>query len=191
MLPKSSWERNNSVNCQPFGCAPLFGMSRYRQVYASSQFSSPFTFGAIDFFVGSSGGGNAIDTATFQISFSTTSAAVNGLSTNLNSNVGSNVQVFGTFGLSGVSPATLTFTGTPYAYNPANGNLLMDVVISGGSINSNGEQTFNRADNTGAVTSRAFSTGGGGGTDANGLVTEFDSPVVPEPATMGLVAFCL
>ncbi|MGD1092178.1 MAG: hypothetical protein ABSB35_09315 [Bryobacteraceae bacterium] len=70
---------DNASNSIPFDQNAPLNITEYQQVYASSQFPGVFTFSTIDLFLGSSG---YMDTATFQISFSTTSAAPGALSTN-------------------------------------------------------------------------------------------------------------
>jgi hypothetical protein len=175
---------DNAGNSLPFDQSAPLDITEYQQVYAGSQFPGVFTFSSINFLEAGTSG--YMDTATFQISFSTTAAAPGALSTNLGSNIGSNVQAFGTFTLSnGVAPSEITFTGTPYTYNPSNGNLLMDVIISDQVADLHGFYAGEEADSTGTVTSRAYLESGVGAADDVGLVTEFDTP---EPGTVGFAA---
>lgn len=178
---------NNGGNCLPVGCAGQFLLSEYQEAYASSQFSPAFQINTISFRFSASVSANNVDPATFQISFSTTSAAVGALSTNLSSNIGSNVAVFGTFVLPTTAPVLLTFTGTPYTYNPASGNLLMDIVLSGVVSNQSGnDNTFYQSDHRGMVLSRAFNVGGTTYADPDGLVTAFNADLTPEPTSRSL-----
>jgi hypothetical protein len=161
------------------------GISDYQQVYSSTAFSGTISISSISFFLASSFSGNRIDSETLLISLSTTSVAVDNLSyRNSASNVGTDVQAFGTFTIGGISPSKLTFSGTPFTYNPALGNLLMEIVTLSASGPQGNDFTYYDSDNSGSVTSRVC-----GQSECNenqGLVTEFDSAVVPEPASLGL-----
>ena len=69
--------------------------------------------------------------ATYQISFSTVTPSIDTLSnTNFDSNLGTDNTLFASADLSGPAPPQLVFAGGPFDYNPANGNLLMDIHIS-------------------------------------------------------------
>jgi hypothetical protein len=88
----------------------------------------------------------------------------------------------------GVFDISISFT-TPFIYNPAAGNLLLDVQnFSGGTTGQFGAESV-----TGDTVSRLFSendaTGAGGGSaDTAGLVTEFvTAQAVPEPTTLALL----
>jgi len=192
----------NSNNGFPFNIANL-GLSseRYQQVYSSSEFSGPFLITDIEFrpdaFTGSAFSSTL---PNIQIDLSTTTAAVDGLSSTFASNVGANdTMVF-----SGPLTLSSSFTGpaagpktfdivivlqTPFLYNPALGNLLLDVRNFGG-----GSTTQFDAENTlGDSVSRVFTqTANGvgsltGTTDTFGLITSFSGAPVPEPGTLALV----
>jgi hypothetical protein len=180
---------NNGGNCDPFSCPGLGGgiETEYQQVYASSQFPGTFVIDSIDFFQAMAG---ASDAATYQISFSITGQAVGGLSTTLSNNIGVNSQVFGTFTISSSPASLLTFTGTPYTYDPSEGNLLMDVVITGESGPGTASWDEREADSSGAVTSRAYS-GTFSEADTEGLVTQFDGSSVPEPSSFQFVTLVM
>jgi hypothetical protein len=140
--------------------------------------------------------------ANIRIDLSTTSIAPDALSTTFANNVGANdVTVFnGSLSLSSLftGPAggpkafdiVINLT-TPFAYNPASGNLLLDVRdVSGASA-----AFFMDAQSTlGDSVSRAFTDNSGtvndatGVTDTLGLVTQFTLTPVPEPGTMFLLA---
>ncbi len=180
-------------NLFPFG-GPAAGFTgtEYQQVYNANQFSAAVSVNSITFFNSFSSGQSFLP-GTYTISFSTTSKAVNGLdTTNLANNFGTNTHLFATLNLSGTAGSpTITFTGTPYAYNPAAGNLLMDITYSGAGGNTG---LFLDAMNGdfGTLSSRAHNYGTGFA--GFGLVTQFDvgpQAAVPEPASLAVVGFGL
>ena len=80
-------------------------------------------------------------------------------------------------------------TGAPFYYNPLAGNLLLDIILTGGG-NQNGTG-YLEADNSGTSFVRAFSDlSGYTWSDVVGLVTEFNytTTTVPEPGIMALLA---
>lgn len=169
-------------NCFPFGCG---SGSRYQQVYDASSFSGPISIGTINFFQTNNVGGN-LNVGTYTFYLSTTSASASGFSNNFNGNLGADNTLFGVFSLTGGPVGgTLSFTGGPFNYNPANGNLLLDIQSS---ISQSGD-TFLDARNgdAGGVFSRQHNFGAS--FDNWGLVTEFQSArsVVPEPSTYALM----
>jgi hypothetical protein len=178
---------NNGGNFFPFGGpATGFAGTRYQEAYSSSLFSGPISITGIDFFLAQAGD---LYGGTYQLSFSTITAGVNSLSdTNFNSNLGPNNTVFDTVTLSGAAPNILTFTGGPFSYNPANGNLLLDIQITN-PVAPDVEATFeDGADNGPSTISRYDDFGNG--TTGFGLVTEFDfsnSTSAPEPGTLVLL----
>ena len=111
---------------------------RYQQVYDASAFSVINPIGGyirlIELVPGGSDGGIALS-GSIQINFSTTSKAPDNLSPVFSENVGpDDLAVFGPGPLSvSASPggmAQITFAGH-FFYNPALGNLLMDVRVEG------------------------------------------------------------
>jgi len=195
----------DNVSCYPFNCndsGSATGQSiEYQQVYSSSQFgSSPVTITSITFFDQFFPGLGLSDapllSGTYAFSFAVTSAAVGGLSTTLLNNVTSGKATFlvdsNDPGNAGAS--TLTFNGTtPYVYNPASGNLLLDIVVTNQANVSSASTGFNGfdADDTGTATSRALLiTGQSATADNGGLVTQFtlgSSSATPEPGTYALM----
>lgn len=190
-----------SGNCFPFGCSAqsldpsTFKSTFYQQVYAASAFSGSGFISGLDFFV-FPGFGGALNTMTFTLSLSTTTLGLNvdgagGISsTNPNGNDGANNTLFGTYTISGTGPATLTFLGTPFFYDPALGNLLLDLRVTSATFNAIGAGAFYDGS---FETATEYSRATDFGTDftGTGLVTEFDYTTnvsaVPEPATLTLL----
>ena len=142
--------------CEPFGCpeAILTGSGQpsalswtpeFQQVYSALAFPpGSTTFTGISFYCY----GGQPNSGTFKISLSTTSAStspndtypfVTGLNaSNLSTNVGSDNTVVYTGTLPSLSNGMLTITfTTPFTYNTANGNLLLDVQPFTIATNSN------------------------------------------------------
>jgi hypothetical protein len=165
-------------NVFPFGLYTSgFGPGTdYEQVYNSASFSSSLDINQISFFVLNPGDWDA---GTYSLYLSTTSVGVGGL-TGTPSDIGANNQLFGTFALSGAVPSgQFTFSGTSFDYNPTQGNLLLDIVISGQSYN--GGISLQAMDgDAGTLFSRYYNAGAG--TSGYGLVTEFsDVPASSVP----------
>jgi hypothetical protein len=173
----------NNSTCFPFACAGGSPVTRYQQVYAASAFSTNAYIDNISFPVASSLNSNNVDPATFTVYLSTTPVAVGGLSSDLASNAGPDETFFGTTSIGPTVPNAITFLGRPFIYNPHNGNLLLDVFISGKSANPRGHATLEEEDISGTVTQSAYINGGPGVTSDIGLVTSFTAP---EPGT-GLI----
>jgi hypothetical protein len=119
-------------NCFPFGCAYS---GTYQQVYTSTAFSGAITITGLEFFnTQLNTGATAMNAGTWTIDLSTTSANWNTLSSTFASNIGTgDTTVFsGNLSQPWAFGDTLTINfSTPFTYNPAAGNLLMDVNVSG------------------------------------------------------------
>lgn len=178
-------------------------MQRYQQVYGAGEFSSvvgPKLITTITFRPdGDTGSAFASTITDIQINLSTTSAAVDALSTTFASNIGGDDTIVfsGALSLSSSSsggpPRNFDIVinlSTPFLYDPANGNLLLDV------RNFSGESTtqFDAENTSGDGTSRIFTVGSGvssptaDGADTIGLVTQFTFAAVPEPSTIALTS---
>ena len=190
----------NDGNCYPFNCNDSGSNSgtsiTYQQVFAASQFGSSAIsisqVGFTDSFLQSFGLGQAAWlTGSYQISFAITNKAVNGLSTTLASNITSGLTSFGTYAGTGANFGGANFAGA-FNYNPLLGNLLMIVTVTNqANVSSTtlGGLGWD-ADDTGAVTSRAYQIGSAAAqADATGLVSTFtySSAAIPEPATCALI----
>lgn len=102
-------------NCFPFGCS---SGTHYQQMYAASQFSGPITITDITFY-----GGDSIATGTYTFSLSTSPLNVFTMSTSsFAANIGSDNALFFSGVLGGPVSGSFTVAGTPFAYNPANGD---------------------------------------------------------------------
>lgn len=178
---------DNGGNGFPFGGPFLTNPgTTYQEAYASSDFSGPELITGIDFFQ-QAGFNGPLYSGTYTLSLSTIGANIGSLSsTNLVSNLGLNNTVFNTVVLSGSAPSKLTFTGTPFLYDPTQGNLLLNITVTGGS----GGKGVAFQDNEGVGTSVArYQNFGNNNGLGFGLVTEFDTsngPAVPEPGTLSL-----
>ena len=186
-------------NCFPFGCAYS---GEYQQVYQNTQFTTgPILITDLEFYnTQFNSGATAMNTGNFDISLSTTSASWNTLSGTFANNIGSNnTTVFnGSLAQSWAFGDTLTIDlTTPFLYNPANGNLLMDVVATGtndagGAIyfdtNGYNNGNFNGNDFLGRV------YGSGTVNAGYGLVTGFSTGTLqntPEPGFTVLLGLAL
>ncbi len=169
-------------NCIPFNCF----IGEYQQVYTASAFSGPITIHDLEFYnTQFNSGTTSMSSGNWSIALSTTSADWNTLSTNLAANIGAdNTTVFsGNLFQPWAFGDTLHITlSTPFTYNPANGNLIMDVVsnvsVPGGVIYFD-ENTNN------SIMGRI---GNGFDNSGFGLVTGFSTTAAPEPASMALLA---
>jgi hypothetical protein len=172
-----------STNFIPFGSA--VATPDYQQVYASADFSGTTSISSIEFY---DPGVTATTTSagSAKIQLVTTSAAVNGLSLNTPSNYsGTPTTVYsGKLTLTdGVLQINLP---TAYNYNPANGNLLLQIVNNtGAALFSSLSTGFELDGSSGGLFSQVWTdyTANSSNTDNNtGLVTGFNSPV-PLPST--------
>jgi hypothetical protein len=186
------------------------GTQRYQQVYNASEFSGLVPGGEfitqlafrpdID---GNFAGPFTATLPSIRIDLSTVAAGADGLSSTFANNVGANdTIVYG-----GVTGAALSisssFTGpvngpknfdiiinltTPFFYNPAAGNLLLDVRNFGGGSTALFDAQATPSDSV----SRVATMGSGVGSptadlnDTLGLVTKFTT-AVPEPGALGLI----
>jgi len=185
----------NSATTAPFDTGS--NSIRYQQVYAASEFSAinqgggmirQLTFRAD----GPSGRGFFTTLQNVQIDFSTTSKQPDSLSPVFSENIGTdNLTVFGPgplFIYSGaISPVfdILVTLDRPFYYNPAAGNLLLDVRNFAGGTTS----FFDAERLTGDSVSSMFSSSVGSPTgtlETRGLVTGFYIDAIPEPSSAAL-----
>lgn len=178
---------DNGANTFPFG-GPVFGNpgTEYQEAYASSNFAGPTLISGIDFFQAGSGD---LYAGTYTLSLSVISNSIDTLSsTDLASNFGPDNTVFDTVFLSGAAPGELSFTGTPFLYDPSQGNLLLNISIAGGTPGSGPAAAFEENGGLGDNLARYQNFGSANGLGW-GLVTEFDSAssAVPEPGMLAVL----
>jgi hypothetical protein len=182
-------------NCDPFGCPQFFGLGTYQQVYSSSSFTGDSTIDGLTFYNSEVTNGALPAGGVYTLSFSYTDAAPNGLdTTNPNNNITSGSEVFFTGTLPGISDESLGFTGTPFDYNPAEGNLLLTVTVANPA--DHGLTLFlDQSSTTTQTTFAYFGIVNGkpveGGNGAGGLITGFTvssgSLSTPEPSSVLLM----
>jgi len=184
----------NSNNCFPFGCAYSNFGSEYQQVYSSTQFSGPIDITDLEFFnTLIDYGATTMNSGTWTISLSTTSADWDTLSSTYANNIGSdNTQLFsGNLYQPWAFGDTLSIVlTTPFLYNPLNGNLLMDVQVSNTTA-PGGWIFFDAGFNN--YLGRVWggdNSGSGAVGPGFGLVTEFSS-TTPEPTAAVLFSLCV
>ena len=190
----------NANNSYPFNITP-FGLpsQRYQQLYAASQFGGGGLITQIIFRPDAFAGHAFTSTLPdIQIDLAYSSAPDDGLSTTYANNITAGDTIVFARG-----PLTLSsaFTGpaggpkdfdiiitltTPFFYNPALGNLLLDVRNFGGGITCSFDAVFTPADGVSRVFSLTGVNATTGSTDTLGLVTGFN--IVPEPGTAMLLA---
>jgi hypothetical protein len=180
---------------------PLFSPQpiRYQQVFDASQFSRLNPGGGLINRIAFRGHGPGVPftgtIAQLQVNLSTTSKTPDALSSTFAENIGpDDTQVF-----SGPLSAAVTFTGdptnfevvvnftTPFFYDPAKGNLLLDIRNPQGGVEvpasdqeldgtSAGGDSVSRVYNYGDVTATtAGQTGGVDEKDTYGLITKFNA----------------
>ncbi len=173
-----------AFNAIPF--SSLSGTGRYQEVYSSSLLSGPVLITSLAF----SPSDSVLFSANVELRMTTTMVGVGSLSPDLNSNftvplttVYSN-PTFSENVIGGSETFSLVFNfTTPFLYDPAQGNLLFDLLISGQNV----ALSFSRSA-SGSILSRAYDTAGfGNSADGVGLRTLIGYEPVPEPGTFVLV----
>lgn len=179
----------NNNNVYPFQDYRSSLPNRYQQVYSAGAFGSSVFIDAVRF--GNTLYGGTITSGDYLVRLSTTTAAVDGLSTDFEANLGANTTTF----FSGFLSGGVRIAGLSFLYDPSFGNLLLDVTVF--SQESRYDNPFDSDTDMGDQMSRValYSWGAGPATaDTYGLVTTFETrpgslpdSTVPEPVTMTLV----
>lgn len=186
-----------AANCDPFGCPAFFGLGTYQQVYASSSFPGAITIDDIGFFqsqVLHNGGVLANGTYTMSLSYTSSAPGALDFSDGPSANIEAGTEAeFFSAALPALTPYLteniLTFSGTPFVYNPVDGNLLLTVSVTGGA--SSPPYLFLDETSPSPVTSSAY-FGTVDGANTTGLVTginytSFTGASTPEPGSLLLV----
>ena len=162
----------NAGNCIPFLCnvSGQVATIDYQQVYLGSAVGSQ-SITSVDFYNNINfSGSTLVIGGTYSLYLSTTTAAVNGLSSNLASNRGLDWTLAGSFLAGNDTNPMLTISTSPFNFNAANGNLLLEIIGTGQANICNGcGNSYMEVDTSGTVTSRAG---------------EYDTSTVPEPGTL-------
>ena len=184
----------NATNEFPFGRVTYVG--EYQQIYASSSFSDPFNITQLAFRTGTSFPEPL--TSTFNLSLGTTATSPTAPGNNYAANRRADLTpVFsGTVTVPSTGSGSFDFIvplATAFLYDPAVGNLLLDVFV----IHNNLRQATGFVAGIGSSfgVGRVFNGAGFGPPAAGpneGLLTQFsDTAPVPEPATLTLVGAAL
>lgn len=181
--------------CFPFGSCTEVGFTRFQQVYAGSIFGTPTWISALTF---SSTQVRAplddvLGAATYTVRLSHTASNPNGLSAVPDENLGTGTrEIFSGFIGGTLDPSrTLTFhVDAPFYYDPAAGNLLLDVLAES-AVPVDSYLAFD-LDFRGTVMSRGIMRlDGTFYRDEQAFVTDFTladpSSVAPEPVSMFLL----
>ena len=175
----------------PFGMAA--GFTKFQQIYDASLFSAPFGINSVSFYSKLNSG--TLQQGTFNFYLNTTSTTIagsNGGNPLANETV-ANRKFFGTLTVGNATtnaPPVLTLAGTTFNYNPASGNLVLDIDFTPvGSLFATGRASFDQYYDPRVGTSsdvQAF-LGVTNGIRGTGLVTTFNASVVPEPSSVFLM----
>jgi hypothetical protein len=186
-------ELGDAYNSFPFGNPSLCLLpeahmcpgSHYQQAYSAAGFPNAMSITEVSFVNAYYGDSPTVRVATYVMSLSTISAGIDTLSnTDFDSNLGPDNTWFATRFLSG-GMSTITFAGGPFFYDPAAGNLLVDIRINDpGLLATTGDYPARNGSAVGIFSRyQDFSEHGSVG---YGLVTQFTADEVPEPGTFSL-----
>jgi PEP-CTERM motif len=178
-------------DCIPFGCAVS-----NQFIFDSSYFSGPISITELTFFNSRQDDPDTFDPGTYTFRLATSTNDYLTPSATFANNVGSDVQLFATVVVgNGPIPPVFSFPGTPFNYDPANGDLLLEIDKTGSSNTFNGFVDYGPDDATFKV-SRVWNLDGtaSGTVEINaGPVTLFGAgaAAVPEPMTLALTGLGL
>jgi hypothetical protein len=193
----------NGGNCYPALCndsGTSTGVSiDYQQAYSHTAFAGPITISSISFFFASQfGGASNILSGDYNVYLSYAANPINGLSGTLADNVSGAQTLFAAAHSNGTDSAdpstTINVKGSTFTYDPALGDLLLEIVASNQALVPNGSGNgYFEADGNGTVMSRAYCYAGATtncAADGEGLVTDFNmtpATSAPEPVSLALV----
>lgn len=168
-------------NCLPWGClAGAAADGRWQQVYAAGSFAGPVEISAARFPLQIDG---ALDGAVLSVSWHVSATAYLASSSLLADNLGALLGDWGPVSVGGASAGDFVLSGPAFAYDPAEGDLLLDVTVTSLVAAEAGSAFWQAAEGT-AETYRNFRAVGGAANVGSALVTAFtlDSVAVPAPA---------
>ena len=179
----------DSASALPFGVGqtdPAFPADHYQQFYNAALFTQgPMLINAITFYDTISPG--KFNPAAYTFQLGVTSRAVGGSDPSF-APLGPSARLFATQTLSG--PATtpeFPITGTPFLYDPRQGNLLLDIQVpnqTSGDFTGLGFDAHSGSFGMASSSVQNF----GDFSPNSGLVTGFAFQVVPEPTSLALLA---
>lgn len=177
---------SDTGNSYPFGSTGW--EPGYQQIFDASAFAGAFDIHSLTFYNTAYDSGNyESNDGTYTIELSTTSAAVDGLSSIMSDNVGlDNTTVFvGSLNDVGAFGGSMDIIlDSLFSYDPTQGNLLMQITASG--VSSTRSTFFDMVDSNSDLMSRLYRSGE---TDSLALVTGFnEAAAIPEPASLLLIA---
>jgi len=179
-------------DCVPFGC----GINS-QFIFDSSYFSGPISISELRFFNSGVDSPDTFDPGTYTFKLSTSTNDFLTPSATFANNVGANVQLFATVVIAGGAiPPVFSFTGTPFNYNPASGDLLLEIDKTGAASTFSAFTDYNGPQDASFKVSRVWNTDGSatGNIDVNyGPVVRFGTgaAAVPEPMTLTLTGLGL
>jgi hypothetical protein len=162
-------------------------LGEYQQIYAAPEFSAPVTITGVAFQTVRPPRATVSDDIT--VGLSTTAATLDAPGATYAARIGADfTTVFaGTLAITARSDGTFDvfIPLSPFRYDPANGNLLLDVDV----LSSTGPGIVAFATTVDHVTTRIFNFGGTGTPTIDvgfGLLTQFTVGAVPEPSSLAL-----
>ena len=175
----------NAANCIPWSCGGVYP-GNYEQTYNSTDFAGPMTISDIQFFntYYNDGPQQGVGQIHGSIYLAVTAQA------NPDGTIPGNAVLFSTGGMSGQNwpfGKAIDITGTPFAYDPANGNLEIIMVVTSTGDPLSGVYTFFDAESGGPFARWCPVCGTNPG---YGLVTGFNTRTnnaTPEPSSMALM----
>jgi len=179
-------------DCVSFGCA-----IDSQFIFDSSYFSGPISISELKFFNSVVDTPDTFDPGTYTFKLSTSANDYLTPSATFANNVGADVQLFATVVIAGGAvPPVFSFTGTPFNYNPANGDLLLEIDKTGAASTFSAFTDYNGPNDANFKVSRVWNTDGSatGNVDINyGPVVQFGTgtAAVLEPMTLTLTGLGL
>jgi hypothetical protein len=179
------------------------GYTKFQQFMSSSYFTSPFTVDAVTFYRSANSTGT-FQQGTFSLYLNTTTTTLANYSTNnpAANEVLANRTLIGTVVIPNATTTapTITFSGLgQYMYNPALGNLLIDIdfapvgaqfAVGRATFDTFGDPAGNQSMLVATISDPNVPFGSTAGSRGRGLVTTFGvaATVVPEPSTYALMS---